>query len=121
MTRIQEIKNWLEEGNLHLAEKAIQDCTNDLKPEEKEDFENLLNDISVRHFRLLAGKAIISKDERLLQICVEKLREKNAHVEGLQNSLNQIITERRNRRYQKFLVIIFGLIVFLFIALVLFS
>ena len=45
MNRIQEIKHWLEEGNLHRAEKAIQNCTNDLKPEEKEEFENLLNEI----------------------------------------------------------------------------
>jgi hypothetical protein len=117
MTRIQEIKSWLDEGNLQLAEKAMQDCAFDLKPNEKEEFENLLNEISVRQFRLLAGKAVIAKDERLLQICVEKLREKNAHVEGLQNSLNQIITERRSNSYQKCLAIIFGLIIFLFLVL----
>jgi hypothetical protein len=121
MNRIQEIKHWLDEGNLNLAEKAIQDCTQNLKPEEKEDFEALLNEISVHNYRLLAGKAVAAQDEKLLQICVEKLREKNAHVEGLQNSLNQIITERRNIRYQKYLVIIFGLIIFLFIGILLFS
>ena len=121
MNRIQEIKHWLEEGNLHRAEKAIQNCTNDLKPEEKEEFENLLNEISVRHYRLLAGKAILSKDESLLRICIQKIKEKNAHHEGLQNSLNQIISERRKNRFQKYLVIIFGLIIFLFLGFVLFS
>ena len=117
MNRIQEIKHWLEMGNLQLAEKAIQDCAYDLKPSEKEEFENLLNEISVHNHRLLAGKAVVAKDERVLQICVEKLREKNAHVEGLQNSLNQIITERRNNQYQKYLATIFGLIILVFFVL----
>jgi len=121
MNRIEEIKHWLQVGDIARAEKSLQDCTQKIKPEEKEDFEILLNEISVHNYRLLAGKAVIAKDERLLQICVEKLREKNAHVEGLQNSLNQIITERRNIRYQKYLVIIFGLIVFLFIGILLLS
>ena len=121
MNRIQEIKHWLEVGDLSRAEKALQDCTQNLMSEEKEEFQILLNEISVHNYRLLAGKAVAAKDERLLQICVEKLREKNAHVEGLQNSLNQIITERRNIRYQKYLVIIFGLIIFLFIGILLFS
>ena len=120
MNRIQEIKHWLEEGNLYRAEKAIQNCSNDLMPHEKEEFEKLLSEISVRHYRLLAGKAVISKDESLLKICIQKLTEKNAPVEGLQNSLNQIISERRSVRFQKFLVITFGLIVVLFIGLMLF-
>ena len=121
MNRIQEIKHWLEEGNLHRAEKAIQNCTNDLTPEEKEESENLLNEISVRHYRLLAGKAILSKDESLLRICIQKIKEKSAHHEGLQNSLNQIISERRKNRFRKYWIIIFGLIMSLFIGLLLFS
>jgi hypothetical protein len=120
MNRIQEIKHWLEEGNLYRAEKAIQNCSNDLKPHEKEEFEKLLSEISVRHYRLLAGKAVISKDESLLTICIEKLKEKNAPVEGLQNSLNQIVSERRTLRFQKFLIVTFGLLLFLFAGLMLF-
>jgi outer membrane PBP1 activator LpoA protein len=121
MNRIQEIKHWLEEGNLHRAEKAIQNCTADLKPEEKEEFENLLNEISIRHYRLLAGKAIISKDESLLKICIQKIKEKRAHHEGLQDSLNQIISEKRNKRYQKYSMVILGFIIFLFLGFLLFS
>lgn len=120
MNRVQEIKHWLEEGNLYRAEKAIQNCSNDLKPHEKEEFEKLLSEISVRHYRLLAGKAVISKDESLLNICIEKLKEKNAPVEGLQNSLNQIVSERRTLRFQKFLIVTFGLLIFLFVGLMLF-
>ena len=120
MNRVQEIKHWLEEGNLYRAEKAIQNCSNDLKPHEKEEFEKLLSEISVRHYRLLAGKAVISKDESLLTICIEKLKEKNAPAEGLQNSLNQIVSERRTLRFQKFLIVTFGLLIFLFAGLMLF-
>lgn len=117
MNRVQEIKHWLEEGNLYRAEKAIQNCSNDLKPSEKEEFEKLLSEISVRHYRLLAGKAVISKDESLLSICIQKLKEKNAPVEGLENSLNQIVSERRAIRSQKMLIILFGLITLVFFAL----
>jgi hypothetical protein len=117
MNRVQEIKHWLEEGNLYRAEKAIQNCSNDLKPSEIEEFEKLLSEISVRHYRLLAGKAVISKDESLLSICIQKLKEKNAPVEGLQNSLNQIVSERRAIRSQKMLIILFGLITLVFFAL----
>lgn len=116
MTRIQEIKHWLEEGNLYRAEKAIQNCSNDLKPHEKEEFEKLLSEISVRHYRLLAGKAVISKDESLLTICIQKLKEKNAPVEGLQNSLNQIISQRRASRFKK-IALVLGLITLVFFAL----
>lgn len=35
MNRVQEIKHWLEEGNLYRAEKAIQNCNDSLLPEEK--------------------------------------------------------------------------------------
>ena len=121
MNRVQEIKHWLEEGNLYRAEKAIQNCSNDLKPSEKEEFEKLLSEISVRHYRLLAGKAVISKDESLLSICIQKLKEKNAPVEGLQNSLNQIVSERRDIRSQKMLIILFGLIALVFFALFILS
>jgi outer membrane PBP1 activator LpoA protein len=117
MNRVQEIKHWLEEGNLYRAEKAIQNCSDDLKPSEKEEFEKLLSEISVRHYRLLAGKAVISKDESLLNICIQKLKEKNAPVEGLQNSLNQIVSERRAIRSQKMFIILFGLITLVFFAL----
>jgi hypothetical protein len=117
MNRVQEIKHWLQEGNLYRAEKAIQNCSNDLQAHEKEEFEKLLSEISVRHYRLLSGKAVLSNDESLLKICIEKLREKNAPVEGLQNSLNQIISKRRNARFQKFLLIVFGLIAIVFSAL----
>jgi outer membrane PBP1 activator LpoA protein len=117
MNRIQEIKHWLEEGNLYRAEKAIQNCNNDLNPEEKEEFEKLLSEISVRHYRILAGKAVISKDESLLKICIQKLREKDAPTQGLQNSLNQIITERRTIRNQKLMIILFGLITIVFFTL----
>jgi len=120
MNRVQEIKHWLEEGNLYRAEKAIQNCSNDLKPLEKEEFEQLLSEISVRHYRLLAGKAVLSKDESLLTICIEKLKEKNAPVEGLQNSLNQIVSEKRTLRFKKFLIVTFGLLLFLFAGLMLF-
>jgi hypothetical protein len=117
MNRVQEIKHWLEEGNLYRAEKAIQNCSNDLKPHEKEEFEQLLSEISVRHYRLLAGKAVISKDESLLTICIEKLKEKNAPVEGLQNSLNLIVSERRAVHFQRLLIITFGLISIIFVVL----
>lgn len=117
MNRVQEIKHWLEEGNLYRAEKAIQNCSDTLSPEEKEEFEKLLNEISVRHYRLLAGKAVISKDESLLKICIQKLSEKSSSIEGLQNSLNQIVSERRARRTQKMLVILFGLITIIFFTL----
>lgn len=117
MNRIQEIKHWLEEGDLNRAEKAIESCTTNLNPKEKEEFEKILDLLSVRHFRLLAGKAIISKDLSLLQTCVDKLREKNASVEGLQNSLNQIISDRRAVFFQQLLMIVFGLIAFVFVAL----
>jgi hypothetical protein len=117
MNRVQEIKHWLEEGNLYRAEKAIQNCSDDLKPIEKEEFEKLLFEISVRHYRLLAGKAVISKDESLLNICIQKLKEKNAPAEGLQNSLNQIVSERRAIRSKKILIILFGLITLVFSAL----
>lgn len=117
MNRVQEIKHWLEEGNLYRAEKAIQNCSDDLKPSEKEEFEKLLSEISVRHYRLLAGKAVISKDESLLNICIQKLKEKNAPVDGLQNSLDQIVSERRAIRSQKMLIILFGLITLVFFAL----
>ncbi|MDP4629766.1 MAG: hypothetical protein NWS89_01375 [Flavobacteriales bacterium] len=117
MNRVQEIKHWLEEGNLYRAEKAIQNCSDDLKPSEKEEFEKLLSEISVRHYRLLAGKAVISKDESLLSICIQKLKEKNAPIEGLENSLNQIVSERRAIRSQKMLIILFGLITLVFFAL----
>jgi len=121
MNRIQEIKHWLEEGNLYRAEKAIQNCNNDLQPHEKEEFEKLLSEINVRHYRLLAGKAVISKDESLLKICIEKLNEKNALTEGLQHSLDQIISERRKARFKKNLIIVFGLILFLFTGILLFN
>ena len=117
MNRVQEIKHWLEEGNLYRAEKAIQNCSDDLKPSEKEEFEKLLSEISVRHYRLLAGKAVISKDESLLNICIQKLKEKNAPVHGLQNSLDQSVSERRTIRSQKMLIILFGLITLVFFAL----
>jgi hypothetical protein len=117
MNRIQEIKHWLEVGNIQKAEKAILDFIQILTPDEKEEFENLLSEISVRHFRLLAAKAVLSKDEILLKLYVQKLKEKNAHAEGLQNSLNQIIAERRNIRFQKILIILFGLITLVFFTL----
>ena len=117
MNRIQEIKHWLEEGNLYRAEKAIQNCSNDLRPHEKDEFEMLLSEISVRHYRLLAGKAIISKDESLLKICIQKLKEKNGTVEGLEHSLDQFVSERKSARFQKLLMILFGLITIVFFAL----
>jgi len=121
MTRIQEIKKWLQEGNLHLAEKAIQDCANNLKPEEKEEFNVLLDELSVHQFRLLAGKAVAAKDEKLLLICIARLREKNSHTEGIQDSLNRIISERRTIRFQKYLAIVFVAIILLLIGLFLLS
>lgn len=117
MNRVQEIKHWLEEGNLYRAEKAIQNCSNDLTSAEKEEFESLLNEISVRHYRLLAGKSIISKDESLLNICIQKLKEKNAPTEGLQHSLEQLVSERKKAQVQKLLMIALGLITFVFFAL----
>ncbi len=117
MNRVLEIKHWLEEVNLYRAEKAIQNCRNNLKPHEKEEFEKLLSEISVRHYRLLAGKAVISKDESLLKICIQKLKENNAHHEGLQISLYLIIAEKRNIRFQRYLMIIFGLITIVFFVL----
>ena len=121
VNRIQEIKHWLDEGNLYRAEKAIQNCNDALSPEEKVEFEQILDEISVRHYRLLAGKAVLSKDESLLKICVQKLKEKNAPVDGLQNSLKQIIAERRTIRIQKIMIILFGLITLTFFALLLLS
>jgi hypothetical protein len=121
VNKIQEIKHWLEEGNLYRAEKAIQNCSNDLSADEREEFENLLNEISIRHYQLLAGKAVLSKDESLLKICIQKLNEKGAPTVGLQNSLNQIISEKRNTRFQKILIILFGLITIMFLGLFLLS
>lgn len=121
MNRVQEIKHWLEEGNLYRAEKAIQNCSKDLTPSEKEEFENLLNEISVRHYQLLAGKAVLSKDESLLNICINKLREKNAPTAGLQNSLNQIKSEKRSKQFQRVLIIVFGLISITFVGLLILS
>ena len=121
MNRVQEIKHWLEEGNLYRAEKAIQNCSNDLSADEREEFENLLNEISIRHYQLLAGRAVMSKDESLLKICVLKLKEKGAPIVGLQNSLNQIISEKRNTRFRKILIILFGLITIMFLSLFLLS
>lgn len=118
MNRIQEIKHWLEEGNLYRAEKAIQNCNNDILPEEKEELENLLSEISIRHYRLLAGKAVISKDESLLEICIQKLKEKNASVEGLQNSLNLITSQKRRTRFRKMLVLLIGLISLFLLAFI---
>ena len=117
MNKVQEIKHWLKEGNLYRAEKAIQNCTQGLTPAEKAEFETVLNEISVRHYQLLAGRAVLSKDERLLKICVQKLNAKGASVIGLQNSLDQIISERRASQFQKALMIIFGLISIVFFAL----
>jgi hypothetical protein len=117
MNRVQEIKHWLQEGNLYRAEKAIQNCSNDLKPNEKEEFEKLLSEISMRHYRLLAGKAVISKDESLLRICIQKLKEEDAPVDGLQNSLEQIISKRKNARFQKLLLVVLGLITLVFFTL----
>lgn len=117
MNRILEIKHWLQEGNLYRAERAIQNCSNDLKPHEKKEFEKLLSEISVRHYRLLAGKAVISKDENLLLICIQKLKEKNAPVEGLQNCLEQIISQRKKIRFQKLLLVISGLISLIIVVL----
>jgi hypothetical protein len=117
MNRIQEIKHWLDEDDLDRAEKAILDCSKNLNPHEKEDFENLLNEISVRHFRLLAGKAVLSKDETLLKICIQKLNDKSASTEGLQNSLNHIVSERRAVHFQRLLIITFGLISLIFFVL----
>ncbi len=117
MNRIQEIKHWLEEDDLERAEKAIQNCRQKLSPAEKAEFENILNEISVRHYQLLAGKAVLSKDESLLKICVQKLNEKGASVVGLKHSLDQIISERKASQFQKILMIIFGLISIVFFAL----
>jgi outer membrane PBP1 activator LpoA protein len=117
MNTIQDIKHWLEEGNLYRAERAIQNCSSDLNAEEKKEFEMLLNEISVRHYRLLAGKAVLSKDESLLNICIQKLSEKNAPVEGLKNSLLQIKSERKTAQFKKVLIILFGLISIVFVTL----
>lgn len=117
MNRIQEIKHWLDEDDLERAEKAILDCSKNLNSHEKEDFENVLNEISVRHFRLLAGKAVLSKDETLLKICIQKLNDKSASTEGLQNSLNHIVSERRAVHFQRLLIITFGLISLIFFVL----
>ena len=117
MNRVQEIKHWLEEGNLYRAEKAIQNCSSDLSSTEKEEFESILNEISVRHYQLLAGKAILSKDESLLKISIQKLSEKGASVEGLQNSLNQFNKEKKTKQHRKILIILFGLITIMFFGL----
>lgn len=121
MNRVQEIKHWLEEGNLYRAEKAIQNCSNDLSADEREEYENLLNEISIRHYQLLAGKAVQSKDESLVKICVQKLKEKGAPIVGLQNSLNRIISEKRNTRLRKILIILFGLLTIMILSLFLLS
>lgn len=117
MNRIQEIKHWLEEDDLEKAEKAILDCSKNLKSHEKEEFEILLNEISVRHFRQLAAKAVTSRDERLLKLCIQKLNEKSASTEGLKNSLNHIVSERRAVHFQRLLIITFGLISLTFLIL----
>jgi outer membrane PBP1 activator LpoA protein len=117
MNRIQEIKSLLQDGKLNQAEIAIQDCYGNLSSAEKEEFETLLNEISVRHYQILAGKAVLSKNESLLSLCIKKLREKNVRTEGLQNSLNQIKSEKRAKQFQKALVIIFGLISITFFGL----
>jgi len=121
MNHVQEIRHWLDEGNLYRAEKVIQNCSDDLRHEEKEEFEKLLSEISVRHYRLLAGKAIVSKDESLLKICIQKLKEKESPTEGLQNSLREIISERKTILFQKTLVILFALIIVMFSVLFLLS
>jgi len=110
MNRILEIKHWLEEGNLYRAEKAIQECSEDIGPEAKKEFEELVNEISIRHYRILAGKAVISKDESLLDICIQKLIELNAPAEGLKNSLHQIKSEKRRSRFQKIFIFVLGII-----------
>jgi outer membrane PBP1 activator LpoA protein len=120
MNRVKEIKHWLEEGNLYRAEKAIQSCGDDLKPEEKEEFEKLLREISILHYRLLAGKAVLSKDESLLKICIQKIQEKNAPVEGLQNSLNEIKSAKKAKKKQRILAIILGFILLISIGFVIF-
>lgn len=117
MNRIQEIKQWLEKDDLERAEKAIIDCSKNLTHFEKEEFENLLNEISVRQYRQMAGKAVTSKDESLLKLCIQKLNDKSASTEGLQNSLNILITERRAVRFNRLLVVTFGLISLIFLAL----
>jgi hypothetical protein len=117
MNRIQEVKHWLEEDDLERAEKAIIACSKNITPHEKEEFETLLNEISVRQYRQLAGKAIISKDESLLKLCIQQLNNKSASTEGLQNSLNHIVSERRAVHFQRLLVITFGLISLIFFIL----
>ena len=110
MNTIQDIKHWLEEGNLYRAEKAIQQCSDTLSPEAKKEFEELVKEISIRHYRILAGKAVISKDESLLDICIKKLSDLNAPVEGLKNSLDQIKSERQRSRFQKIFFFALGII-----------
>ena len=117
MNRIQEVKLWLEEDDLERAEKAIIACSKNITPHEKEEFETLLNEISVRQYRQLAGKAIISKDESLLKLCIQQLNDKSASTEGLQNSLNHIVSERRAVHFQRLLIITFGLISIIFVVL----
>ncbi|MEN9942205.1 MAG: hypothetical protein RLZZ91_206 [Bacteroidota bacterium] len=117
MNRIQEVKHWLEEGDLESAEKAIIACSKNITHHEKEEFETLLNEISVRQYRQLAAKAIISKDKSLLKLCIQKLNDKSASTEGLQNSLNHLISERRAVHFQRLLIITFGLISIIFSAL----
>ena len=117
MNTIQDIKHWLEEGNLYRAEKAIQECSDDLGPEAKKEFEELVKEISIRHYRILAGKAVISKDESLLCICIQKLSDLEAPVEGLKNSLLQIKSNRRSDQFKKVLIILFGLISIVFVTL----
>jgi hypothetical protein len=109
MNTIQDIKHWLEEGNLYRAEKAIQECSDDLGPEAKKELEELVNEISIRHYRILAGKAVISQDESLLDICIKKLSNLNAPVEGLKNSLHQIRSKRRSSLIQKIIVLVLGI------------
>lgn len=117
MNRIQEVKHWLEEDDLERAEKAIIACSKNISLHEKEEFERLLNEISVRQYRQLAGKAIISKDESLLKLCIQQLNDKSASTEGLQNSLNHIVSERRAVHFQRLLIITFGLISIVFVVL----
>jgi hypothetical protein len=117
MNRIQEIKHWLEEGNLHRAEKAIQDGSDALGPEAKKEFEELVKEISIRHYRILAGKAVISKDESLLNVCIQKLSDLDAPVEGLKNSLHQIKTNRRALRIQKIFILLVGALTLVSLAL----
>ena len=83
MNRIQEIKHWLEEGNLHRAEKAIQNCTNDLKPEEKEEF-----------LALMKEKGLY---EECSMLCFPKLQSKYLKGE-LHKDIHEKITKEKDWR-----------------------